>query len=116
MGPEHEARAGVDGDPNTFAVAGGEYAWVYEVDLLETLPIRRIVVTFGPGFATDLDIAVSVDREHWDVVGRWQRSDNSKLQVAFDERKARFVRVRANKPDGEGQPGSQMQIAELEVY
>jgi hypothetical protein len=116
VGPEHEARAGVDGDPNTFAVAGGEYAWVYEVDLLETLPIRRIVVTFGPGFATDLDIAVSADREHWDVVGRWQRSDNSKLEVAFDERKARFVRVRANKPDGEGQPGSQMQIAELEVY
>lgn len=116
VGPQHEAKAGVDGDPKTFAVAGGDYAWAYEVDLIHDLPVRRVAVTFGPGYATDLDVAVSVNREHWDVLGRYQRSDNSRLELSFPERRARFIRVRAHKPDGEGQPGGQMQIAELEVY
>jgi len=35
---------------------------------------------------------------------------------AFDPAQARYVRIKAIKPDGPNQEGVQMHIAELEVY
>ncbi|MCC6730863.1 MAG: alpha-L-fucosidase [Chthonomonadales bacterium] len=116
VGEQHEARAAVDGDPVTSAEAGGEYAWALDVDLLEPGPIRRIAVTFGRGYATDFDVAVSEDREHWSVIRRFQGHDGSPVDLACDVARARFVRVRGYRPDAEGQPGTQMQVADLRVY
>jgi hypothetical protein len=55
-------------------------------------------VTFGSGYATRFEFPVSADGKTWQTV------------------RARYVRVCGLKPDGPGQPGTQMSIAELEVY
>jgi hypothetical protein len=39
-----------------------------------------------------------------------------RVEVPFDPTEVRILRVRAIKPDGPGQPGTQMSIAELEAY
>ncbi|MEM4217994.1 MAG: discoidin domain-containing protein [Candidatus Methanomethylicaceae archaeon] len=113
----HGPQFGVDGDPATAAEAGGEWAWTYEVDLLAREKVSRIVVRFGPGYATDFAILASLDRENWQVLGRFTEQRGEPVEIALDSPiEARFVRVRAYKPDGPDQPGVQMMIAEVEVY
>ncbi len=115
-GKLHLARCGVDGDPATAAQAGGEWPWTYAVDLEGAFDINRAVVTFGKSFATHAEFQVSADGQAWTTVAEVRDHDGSKWAIAFAPARARQVRVRALKPDGEGQPGSQMSIAELEVY
>ena len=50
---------GVDGKPDTLAQAAGEWPWTYEVDLIDTLNIQRIKITFGAGYATRFEIILS---------------------------------------------------------
>ncbi len=107
---------GVDGDPATWAQGADQWAWSYQVDLLRAATLGRVVVTFGQGHATELDIMVSPHGQTWNTVKHVAGHDGSKVEAVFDPVPARFVRVAGRKPDGPDQPGGQMSIAELEVY
>ena len=52
----------------------------------------------------------------WRKVASEADHDGSPYEARFDPIKARYARVSALKPDGPGQKGGQMSIAELEVY
>jgi len=113
----HQPGLGVDGDCGTSALAGGEWPWTYEVDLLEPFPARRIKVTFSQsGYAASLRLQVSVDRTAWQTVAMAENLSGQPFEAAFAPTAARYVRVSALKPDGPGQAGAQMAVAELEVY
>lgn len=113
----HFAKLGVDGDLKTTALAGGEWPWTYEVDLLEPRAVRRLKVTFAKnGYATRLRISLSADGKSWQTVAEADDLEGKAQDFKFAAEKAQFVRVSALKPDGPNQPGAQMAIAELEVY
>ncbi len=112
----HFPRLGVDGDPGTVALAGGEWPWTYQVDLLGVFAVRGAKVTFGAGYATSFRISLSVDGQRWTDVCLVENHDGSPYECAFDATEAEYVRVSALKPDGPDQPGAQMSVAELEVY
>jgi len=111
------ARLGVDGDPKTRAHAGGEWPWTYHVDLGEAQPVKRVVVTFDPEhFATEYKVNLSADGKAWTPVAHARECKGGRNEHAFAATPARYVRVQALKPDGPGQEGRQMGVAELEVY
>lgn len=110
------ARNGVDGNPATVAQGANEWPWTYHVDLIDTRPIRRIRVTFGSTYATQLEIRLSADGEAWTTVEAREGHDGSPIEVTFEPVEARYVRILSLKPDGPDQPGGQMSVAELEVY
>jgi len=112
-----KSELGVDGYPNTAARASMEWPWSYEVDLLDAYPIRRVKVIYGrKAYATRVRVTVSPDRQAWQTVATAETLDGKPFAVDFDPAKARYVRVSGLKPDGPGQPGEQMSVAELEVY
>ena len=115
-GRSHAARCGVDGDPATDAQASDEYAWTYEVDLVDTAAAARVVVTFGQGYATQFEVQLSADRQNWQTVARVADHDGSRKELRCEPVRARYVRLRALNPDGPNQKGGQMSVAELEVY
>ena len=113
----HFPRLGVDGKLDTTALAANEWPWTYEVDLVDTKPIQRVKITFGPGgYATQFDIRLSEDGKDWKTVAAKDNHDGSPFEAKFPAVPARYVRVCAIKPDGENQPGAQMSVAELEAY
>jgi hypothetical protein len=109
-------RLGVDGDPSTCALAGGEWPWTYHVDLVDTKPVQRLKVSFGSGYPTQLEIKLSADGKTWQTVATNADHDGSPFAATFAPVPARYVRVCAIKPDGPDQKGTQMAVAELEVY
>jgi hypothetical protein len=115
-GGVHFAKHGVDGRLDIIAQAGGEWPWTYEVDLVDTINVRRIKVTFGSTYATQFELRLSVDGNAWQTVASKADHDGKPHEATFDPVKARYVRVCALKPDGPDQKGGQMSIAELEVY
>jgi hypothetical protein len=116
-GGVHFAKLGVDGRRDTTALAGGEWAWSYEVDLLEPRALRRVKASFSKtGFPTALRIALSEDRHIWRTVAAAENLEGLPYACEFQPLKAQFVRVSALKPDGPNQKGAQMSVAELEVY
>lgn len=112
----HPARCGVDGNPATDAQASAEWPWTYEVDLGEPAPIRRVAITFGKDFATHFQVQLSLDHETWTTAAEVKDHDGGKWEKTLSPVSARYVRLRALKPDGEHQKGGQMSVAELEVY
>jgi len=110
------ARFGVDGRKNTVAQGANEWPWTYEVDLVDTVPLRRIKVTFGRGYPTKLEIRISEDRQTWKTVAQKDGHDGKPVEVQFEPVPARYIRVMSFKPDGPNQPGNQMSVAELEAY
>lgn len=116
-GLQHSAWAGVDGNPATAAVAGGEWAWTYEVNLLGSETIRRIVIHFGHGYATEFEVLASNDKVNWTRLAAFSDHSGEPVEIRLEKpMTARLIRVRGLKPDGPNQPGDQMSIAELEVY
>ncbi len=116
-GGVHFARLGVDGRPETTALAAGEWPWTYEVDLLQMHAVRRLKITFARnGYPTQLRLALSADRKRWETVASADNQEGQPFACEFAPRNAQFVRVSALKPDGPNQKGAQMAIAELEVY
>lgn len=108
---------GVDGYPNTAARASMEWPWSYEVDLLDVFPIRRVKVIYGRKmYATRVRVSVSPDGQKWQTVATADTPDGKPFRADFEPIKARYVRVSALTPDGPGQSGEQMSVAELEVY
>jgi len=112
----HFARLGVDGNLDTTALAGGEWPWTFEVDLIDTADVGRMKVTFGRGYATEFELRLSADARTWTTVASKKEHDGKPFEAAFDPVPARYVRVCAIKPNGPDQPGAQMSVAELEVY
>jgi hypothetical protein len=110
------SRLGVDGNPSTYAQAAEEYPWTYEVYLVDMVPIRRIKVIFGPGYATKFDIKISTDGAKWTTVASQSGWDGKSFEVSIPPAPASYIRVCGIKPDGPNQPGAQMSIAELEAY
>ena len=49
VGDVHAARCGVDGNPATCAVAGNEWAWAYDVNLLRIEKLSCVVIPFATG-------------------------------------------------------------------
>lgn len=115
-GGVHFPRLGVDGRPETTALAGGEWPWTYEVDLIGTVKVRQVKVTFGSGYATHFELRLSADGTTWETVAAKTDHEGEPYEATLDLVEARYVRVCALKPDGPDQPGAQMAIAELEVY
>lgn len=107
---------GVDGKQDTAALAAGEWPWTYEVDLVDTCKVRRIKVSFGHAYATQFAVRLSPDGITWRTVAEKADHDGTPFEAAFEAAPARYVRVCGIKPDGPEQTGSQMSIAELEVY
>jgi hypothetical protein len=98
-------------------MGGGEWPWTYEVDLLEVRPVSRVRVTFAADhFATRLRVQLSPDGQRWQTVAEADGLEGQPFAAEFKPLRAQFVRVSALKPDGPDQPGTQMGIAELEVY
>jgi hypothetical protein len=112
----HFPRLGVDGDPNTYAQAAEEYPWTYEVYLVDLVPLRRIRVIFGPGYATQFDIRISTDGTKWTTVASQSGWAGKPFEVTIPPTPASYIRVCGIKPDGPNQPGAQMSIAELQAF
>lgn len=113
----HLPRHGVDGRPDTSAMAAGEWPWTYEVDLLEPRPIQRIAVVFANDrYATRFDVQVSADRRQWTTIGSAENTDARSHAFRFAPVPSRYVRVRAFTPDGPDQKGNQMAVAELGAF
>ncbi len=112
----HYARNGVDGDPATVAQGANEWPWTYHVDLIDTVAVRRVRVTFGGTYPTHVEVRLSADGQEWTTVLAREDHDGTPLEVTVDPVDARYVRVLSFKPDGPDQPGGQMSVAELEVY
>ncbi len=113
----HSPDMGNDGDPLTYAIANGSYAWVWEVDLGEVKEISYVAGSMNPnGYATEFAILGSVDGELFTELGVIQQSTGEEFKLRFPAAEYRYVRVKALKPDGPGQPGELMMIGEVEVY
>lgn len=59
---------------------------------------------------------MSTDRATWQGIAEQAELDGQPYEATFDPVATRYVRVCALKPDGPEQVGSQMSVAELEVY
>jgi hypothetical protein len=116
VGDVHAARCGVDGDPATSAVAGNEWAWAFDVNLLRVEKVSRVVITFGQGYATKYELLAQRDGGKWQSLATRTADRAGRVEIPFDPIEARVLRVRAIKPDGPDQPGTQMAIAEFEAY
>ena len=115
-GEVHASRCGVDGDPATCAQAANEWAWSYDVNLLRIEKLSRVVVNFGPGYATEFELLATTDGAKWQKLAALREQKGGRVELKFPPTEARILRVRAIKPDGPGQPGNQMAVAELEAY
>jgi len=72
---------------------------------------------FRPGYATEFEVSASKDRDTWTSLGIFRDQKGGRVEIRPEGAlHARFLRIRAFKPDGPGQPGGQMSIAEVEVY
>lgn len=119
----HYADNAIDNDLSTYAAAGEAYAWTLHVDLKKEYEnINKVKVTMGDGtgkgFATIYQIDASTDNKTWTTIT--YVDDNAepgeKIFIYTTPFNARYLRVRSIKPDGSGQTGGQMAIAELSVY
>ncbi|MBP1993663.1 discoidin domain-containing protein [Paenibacillus eucommiae] len=121
MQPGHETDKSVDGDTTTGAMAASEYAWMEVVDLEHVFDIERISVIFDENhWPTDFEVAVSTDGVNYNMIDHLTdftgRAYGYWLSRPVMHVEARYVRVKANKPDGPNQTGTRMQINEISVY
>jgi len=80
-------------------------------------PVSRMVVSFAKGgYATEYEILLSADGNTWHTVVHVTGCKGGVAKHSFPPTGARYVRVRALKPDGPNQEGTQMIVNELEVY
>lgn len=117
VGSQHAAMRGIDGDPNTTAVGGGEYPWSLVAYPVKQVTAKKVSVLFGDGFPTDFEVFIKPTGQEWKSLGRFANPDGQKrYDLSFEPEEIEAVKVTGWKPDAEGQPGAQMSVAELEVY
>ncbi|MBV5332405.1 hypothetical protein JZU54_02300, partial [bacterium] len=63
-----------------------------------------------------LRIQISIDRKNWQTVAAADGLAGQPFESQFSPSACRYVRVGALQPSGPQQPGTQMAVAELEVY
>ena len=66
-------------------------------------------------YLTDAEVSVSPDGQKWRTLAEQENANSDRTELKFPVVNARFVRFAALKPDGEGQPGEQMAIAEIDI-
>ena len=107
----------VDGDLSTVAQASDQYRWQLEVDLGSVNDIGTVVTDMpSRAYASEFEIRTSTDGETFTTVRSVSGFAGGTSTEQFSSLAARYIRVMAIKPDGPGQAGSQMSIAELEIY
>lgn len=114
----HFGMYAVDGVRNDLSAQGSvEWAWSLSVDLLAPTTIGRVVVTFDAvNFATNFTIEVSDDERTWRAVANKAATAAGTHTLSFPLLSARYVRIKANTPNGERQLGGQMAVSEFEVF
>lgn len=115
---KHVAAGGVDNNPTTMARASNEWAWSYAVDLIQPSQVATIHLSFAKdAYATDYEIATSMDGLHWKIIHTEKKGDGSSLRLNLQHpTKARWIKVKALKPHQENQTGTQMGITEIQVF
>ena len=88
----------------------------HDVNLLRVEKLGHVVITFGSGFATEFEVLATTDGAKWQKLAGLRDQKGGRVEICFDPIEVRILRVRAIKPDGPNQPGTQMSIAELEAY
>lgn len=83
----------------------------HKVDLTELRANRRSAIAFGKSFATHFQIPLSSDHSTRMAVAEVKDHGGSKWQTAVVPVPARYIRIRALKPDGDHQKGGQMSVA-----
>lgn len=112
-----EARCGVDGDPDTVAQGAWEWAWTYQLDLLKSYTLRTVRIQFAKTcWATDYKLLLSKDGKAWKEAAHITDGKGGTVVHDQDGISARYIRITALKPDGPGQEGAQMGIAEFQAY
>lgn len=115
----------IDGNPATIAQAGGSWAWTLLTDLGKSYKkITRVKLDFGPAlYPTHYFIQVSKDNVNWpdtSIVVKNNGVSPHPLELHpdhwFTPKEGRYVRVGSLLPNGPGQLGGQMAIAELGIY
>ena len=105
-----------DGDEKTVLQGCFEWPWQLEVDLMAGKRFSRVEVLYRPGFfATRYRVAVSSEGKSWRPLREGENTNPHSTSVSFEPVSARYLRFAALKPDGEGQVGNQMAIAEIAV-
>ena len=66
-------------------------------------------------YLADAEVSVSPDGQEWRTLAEQENANSDRTELKFPVVNARFVRFAALKPDGEGQPGEQMAIAEIDI-
>lgn len=115
----NEAYKAIDGDSSTYAMASNQYAWTQEVDLGNIYTIDRVVTKFHQQFyATDYEIQVSLTggNGNFTTVKTVTGCTGDVSEQAITPVAARYIRIYAVKPDGIGQTGTKMAIADMAVY
>ncbi len=112
------ASQGVDGNPKTYAQAANQYPWSYRVDLQKQHPIKKIIITFDPKhYPTELNIQTSTNGKTWNKFKTFKNQKGKKIKLKLNTTlTTRWIRINATKPNAENQKGSQMAIAELQVF
>ena len=108
-----------DGNLESVARAGGDYAYTLRVDLLDAYKIDRIELLFtAETYATEFNIYTSLNENGNNPIPILGRTGNNDIAFSFRFQPvlARYVFVRATKPDNQNQPGGQMVVTELGVY
>ena len=87
-----------------------------EVDFEDVREFRQVDVHYRTGnYATYVRLSVSPDGQEWRTIAEQENANSDRTVLAVPAVSARFVRFAALKPDGEGQPGEQMAIAEIDI-
>lgn len=112
------AENGVDGDPTTMAMAGGQYPWTLLVSLGKVESgIREAKITFGKtNYSTDFQVMASADNKTWITLLHKTNNSDREIYLKFDPIDARLFKIRSFKPEKQGDPGGGMGIMEFELY
>ncbi|WP_426295322.1 chitobiase/beta-hexosaminidase C-terminal domain-containing protein [Dyadobacter endophyticus] len=108
-----------DGNPNSYAIAGGVYANTVRVNLLSLNKINRIAFRFTPyNYATEFEIYCSTDENGSDAVlmNHYVNNKNLDFQFKFDPVLTQYVFFKSILPNAPGQEGGSMGFESIEVY
>jgi hypothetical protein len=106
----------VDEEPESVAAAGGQFGWMHLTDLQQVQTIHRIELNFLLDFyATEFAIYTSLDAVSLTAVVT--KTDNRLLSfvIEFEPRLARYIHIRATKPNAAGQEGIQMVVSTVKA-
>jgi regulation of enolase protein 1 (concanavalin A-like superfamily) len=105
---ESTAARAVDGSPATAWISGPATQQSFSVDLGQTYPIERVVVTWGDPYASEYWIEMSRDGSQWIAISHLEDGQGGIEDINDLAALERYVRVYAES--------GEISIVELEVY